>query len=374
MLPLRRFSIPALVKILLLSLFLLLPASAPPQPRLGPARVVITHNPKIGVHTRLTDVVEEWKIRKTLEMVREMGASYIVEYFPWAYLEPAPGRYSWAHSDLVVDHARNQGLTVIARLDLVPSWARPGQTTARYLERSSFPLYGRFVAAFLRHFQGRVHHIVVWNEPHTSFEGGFRPPDALAYAELLKVAYRAAKEVDPECLVLAAGLAPTLAEEGNPWAVNDLLFLDRLYQAGAREHFDALAVHAYGHRSPPDEVASSQRLNFARVELVHELMAQYGDGDKKIFITEGGWNDHPRWVQAVRPHQRIEYTVDAYQKALAEWDWCQAVCLWAFRAPRPTHTFHDYFTFVSSDFTPKPIYLAVRQYSQLAPERKQDLP
>ena len=92
---------------------------------LGPQRSVETVNPKMGVHTRLTDEVEPWKIKRTLEMVREMGAPWIVEYFPWAYLEPRPGVYNWNHTDLVIDHANRQGLTVIARLGYVPEWARP---------------------------------------------------------------------------------------------------------------------------------------------------------------------------------------------------------------------------------------------------------
>ena len=51
----------------------------------GPQQIVQSINRKIGVHTRLTDEVEERKIKHTLQMVREMGASWIVEYFPWAY-------------------------------------------------------------------------------------------------------------------------------------------------------------------------------------------------------------------------------------------------------------------------------------------------
>jgi hypothetical protein len=49
---------------------------------LGPQRTVQTINPKVGVHTRLTDEVEAAKIKRSLEMVREMGAPWIVEYFP----------------------------------------------------------------------------------------------------------------------------------------------------------------------------------------------------------------------------------------------------------------------------------------------------
>ncbi|MCB0235042.1 MAG: hypothetical protein KDG58_12665, partial [Anaerolineae bacterium] len=52
----------------------------------GPQQTVQSINPKMGVHTRLTDEVEEWKVKRTLEMVREMGANWIVEFFPWAYV------------------------------------------------------------------------------------------------------------------------------------------------------------------------------------------------------------------------------------------------------------------------------------------------
>ena len=92
---------------------------------LGPQQTVQTINPKMGVHTRLTDEVEPWKIKRTLEMVRELGAPWIVEYFPWAYVEEKQGSYNWVHADLVVDHANRQGLTLIARMGFVPEWARP---------------------------------------------------------------------------------------------------------------------------------------------------------------------------------------------------------------------------------------------------------
>lgn len=93
-------------------------------------------------------------------------------------------------------------------------------------------------------------------------------------------------------------------------------------------------------------------------------MLQYDDGAKGIYITEGRWNDHPRWTKAVHPVQRALYTIQAYQWAQQRWPWCQAVCPWAFRYPRPARTYQDYFTFVTDDFRPKPIYEVVQSYSQ----------
>jgi len=317
----------------------------------------------MGVHTRLTDEVEEWKIKRTLEMVREMGAPWIVEYFPWGYYEPEKGRYDWSHPDLVVNHAIAQGVTVIARIDFVPGWARPPDTTFRYLPEEHFIDYADFVAAFAQHFSGRVRYIIVWNEPNLSFEWGYRLPDPAGYTRLLQATYRRVKEVAPQVMVLAAGLAPTLAPPGSEWGMDDLEFLQRMYQAGAQGYFDGLAIHAYGWTLSPDDPASPETLNLARAELIHEVLSEHGDGHLPCFITEAGWNDHPRWAQAVPPGLRVDYTLRAYEKAQQDWPWCQMVGMWAFRYPRPARNFQDGFTFVSPGFTPKLVYSEVQRYA-----------
>jgi hypothetical protein len=339
-----------------------------PLVALGPQQAAHSTNPKMGIHTRLTDEVEAWKIKSTLEMVREMGTPWIVEYFPWAYYEPSPGRFDWTHADLVVDHARRQGLTVIARLGFVPEWARPDPealpTTFTYLDKERFDDFGRYVSAFVEHFRGRVEIVVIWNEPNISLEWGYRPADPDGYANLLKAVYPRAKAANTSVVVLGGALAPTLAPVGDPEGMNDLDYLERMLIAGAGDAMDGLAVHAYGWKLPPDSPPDPAIVNFARTELLHEMLLRYGYSTTPIYITEGGWNDHPRWTKAVQPTQRAAYTQRAYQKALEEWPWCEVVALWAFRYPRPANTYQDYFTFVTTDFTPKPIYFAVRRYAR----------
>jgi hypothetical protein len=327
-----------------------------------PQQAVSTINPKLGVHTRLTDEVEPGKIKRTLEMVREMGAAWIVEYFPWSYLEPLPGIYDWTHADLVVDHANRQGLTIIARLGLVPDWARPKDSASSYLARDRYQDFGDFVYAFVEHFNGRVEYVIIWNEPNLALEWGFQPISPEDYTELLRTAYGRAKEANPDVKVLAGALAPTLAPPGSEWGMDDLEYLRRMYAAGAGDYFDILAVHAYGWVYPADDPPDPGVVNFRRTELVRQVMVEHDDADKPIIITEGGWNDHPRWTRAVKPAQRIRYTIQAYQLA-REWDWCQAAILWAFRYPWAARSYLDYFTFVTPDFEPKPIYLEVQRYA-----------
>jgi len=350
----------------LLVLLAVVAALRPPPPLVvvGPPQTVQTSNPLIGVHTRLTDEVEEWKVQRTLQMVREMGAPWIVEFFPWAYIEPRPGQYDWSHADMVIEHARAQGLTVIARMGWVPDWARSPETTPTMLEADAYDDFAAFVAAFVGRYRGRVNHVVIWNEPNLSFEWGYRPVDPAAYVEMLCAVYPAAHAANPDVVVLGGALAPTLEPPGSAAGLNDLLYLEAMYEAGVASCFDALAVHAYGLGFPPQADPAPDAINFRRTELLREIMVVWGDEARPVYVTEAGWNDHPRWARAVRPAQRVAYTVDAYEWARQEWPWCRCVAMWAFRYPAPLHNYQDYYTFVSDDFRPKAVYLAVQEYAR----------
>jgi hypothetical protein len=66
---------------------------------------------------------------------------------------------------------------------------------------------------------------------------------------------------------------------------------------------------------------------------------------------------------AVRPGQRIQYTLDALQYAEENWPFVEMLALWAFRYPAPTKSYMDYFTLVTPEFVNKPIYDAVKKYT-----------
>jgi len=337
---------------------------------IGARQEVATKHPTTCAHTRLTDEVEEWKIQRSLELVREMGAPTIVEFFPWSYIESSKGQYDWWHSDMIVRHAEAQGLTVIARLGLVPEWAQPDRDdpaadayTLNYLTPDHFGDFANFVEAFASHYRGQISHIIIWNEPNLAFEWGYQPVDPQQYVELLRLAYPAAHRGNPNVVVLGGALAPTLEPPGSPLGMNDLVYLERLYTAGAGDYFDALAIHAYGLKFPPDDPPDPAVLNFRRSELVRRIMVENGDADKPVYITESGWNDHLRWTKAVKPGQRITYTIGALEYAEENWPWAKSLCIWALRYPAPTHSFPDYFTLISPDFTIKPIYYEIQAWA-----------
>jgi hypothetical protein len=320
----------------------------------------------VCVHTRLIDEVWEWKIQRSLQLVREMGADTIVEFFPWAYIEGAPGRYDWVSTDRIVRHAQNQGLRIIARMGFVPAWARPDVddqfATLNYLPDESFDDFADFVARFARRYAGVIDHIIIWNEPNLSFEWGYRPVDPEGYVRLLAAVYDRAHAANPDVIILGAPLAPTLEPPGSPNGLDDLLYLEAILEAGAARYFDALAIHTYGFTDPPETPPAADALNFRRAELLYGIMAKYND--KPVYITETGWNDHPRWTKAVRPAQRIRYTIAAFQWAADHWPWVEEMCIWAFRFPAPTRSYPDNFTLVTPEFQARPIYYAIQAYAR----------
>ena len=294
-------------------------------------------------------------------MVRDLGSGWIVELFPWAYIETSRGSFDWAHPDLVVRAANDNALEIIARLDFVPAWARPAGSTSRLLPRTQWVDYLSFLDQFARRYRQAIRFLVVWNEPNTSFEWGYQPVSASDYTDLLGMSSTVIHEANPLATVLSAGLAPSLAHDD--LALNDLDFLQAMYDRGAGAYFDALAVHSYGWKFPPGDPARPDRLNFARADLRRGLMVRNNDRAKSIIVTEAGWNDSPRWTKAVHPGQRIQYTRDALSLATREWAWLQALCIWNFRLPAPAHDYNDYFSLVDFNFRPKPIYESLRAHA-----------
>lgn len=338
---------------------------APQALDLPPLQPAIGRVPSLGIHTRLTGIGDAAYIGRALDQVRAMGAHWITDLFPWAYAQPR-SRYGfdWNGHDLVIRHAERRGLRVIARLDIVPPWARTPGSSDRLLTADRYVDYAEYVAAFLARYRPYgVRHVVIWNEPNLAFEWGRRAPDPEAYAALLREVYPRARAAAPDCVVVAGALSPGESLGGQAEVrLGDLPYTERFFAAGGGAWCDAWAVHSYGARVAHDSAPAATIVNFRRTEIVRDLLERAGAGQLPLLITEGGWNDSPRWSGAVRAADRVRWTIGAYELA-QQWPWLEACCLWQFATPFRTGTYQDSWNFVAADGTPRAIYEAVRQYA-----------
>jgi hypothetical protein len=338
-----------------------------------------------GANFFLSREVEEWKRERTLRMAAEGGIGWVKQQFPWAELEPQrKGEYlrpgdrasTWLKFDDIVALCEAYGLRIVARLDLPPAWSRQ-DNSLQNAPPDRLEDYGDFVYEFVRHYRGRIGHIQIWNEPNIYPEWGNRPVDPAEYVEMLKIAYRRAKEADPNVYVLSAPLAFTLGEphpEPGRWrSMNDLTYLEGMYQAGAGAVFDILSTNAFGMDRPPEDPPDPNVLNFQRVLLQREIMVRYGDADKPVWFNEYGWNAAPEtftpdavpWKRVTEAEQ-AEYTVRGIELARREWPWAGVLMTWYFRQVGhiPDTSAEYYFRMVDPDFTPRPVYLAVQRAAQ----------
>ena len=344
---------------------------------------VIAHtdvNP-YGANFFLSQEVETWKLEKTVQMAAEAGIGWAKLHFPWEDIEPErKGEFlnpltktdSWAKYDRIVALCEQYGIRIVARLDRPPDWTRADNS---YAERppDDFADYGDFVYAFVDHYRGRIDYIQIWNEPNIFPEWGNRSVDPEGYVELLKIAYRRAKEANPNVVVLSAPLAITLGEPaptpGEWTAMSDLAYLEAMYQAGAADYFDIFSANAFGMDRSPEDPADPNVLNFQRVTLQRQIMERYGDSDKAVWFNEYGWNAAPtsfpadqlRWGR-VTESQQAEFTLQGIDMARQDWPWAGVFMIWYFRqeghiAPEQAEY---YFRMVEPDFTPRPLYFAVQ--------------
>lgn len=336
-----------------------------------------------GINTFLFQEVDEEKIRRSLQMIKDAGFGYVREQIPWQELERGgKGNYwderwnrpTWDHLDQLVDLINEYDLELIARLDYPPDWALPPGTTWHATPPANYEDFGDFVYAVVSRYKGKIKYYQIWNEPNLTIEWGLQPVNAADYVRLLKIAYTRAKEADPNVVIIAAALAPTI--ETGPLNLSDIEYLRQMYEAGVKGYFDIASLNPYGLRSGPDDRRFSDTdTNFSRPIRAREIMVAYGDGDKPIWASETGWCPVPPDFPSppvygrVSLEQQARYTRRAYERVQREWPWLGMMALWHFRqvdnrlaAQQPY-----YFGIVEDDFTPKPVYETLRDLATAPP-------
>jgi hypothetical protein len=331
-----------------------------------------------GANFFLQYEAEPWKVDKTLQMAQEAGLGWAKQHFPWEDIELRKGKFwndqlnksTWEKYDRIVDTAHKHGIEIIARLDRPPAWARQDNSVAE-APPDNFDDYGDFVAAVVEHYQGRIRYYQLWNEPNIYPEWGNRSVDPVAYARLLKIGYQRAKAVDPNVRILSAPLAQTLEPGGRN--MSELLYLEAIYQAGAKDSFDILFANGYGFDRPPDDPPDPNVLNFQRVQLVREIMERNGDAAKAVWFNEVGWNAAPDnfpvekliWKR-VSEAQQADYVVQAVKTARQSWSWAGVFCVWYFRQAGqiPPERADYYFRMVDVGFTPRPVYSLIKKATE----------
>ncbi len=356
-----------------------------------------TTNP-LGVNTTLEQEPELSKRERQMQMIADAGIGWIRQQFPWEDIEisgrgnttdtrndingdgkidASDALDAWKKYDSIVDLADQYHVSIIARLGSPPAWSQPDNPVLGHTPPRDFQDFVHYAVAVASRFKGRIRYYQVWNEPNIYPEWGDQPVNPEQYTDLLCRTYRALKGVDPSIYVISGTLAQTV--ELSDRNLNDLVFLQRMYDAGAGSCFDILGAQGYGLFSgPTDHRNRATTINFGHVQWLRDMMIAHGEKEaaKPIWIGEMAWNPVPTAAEVpdiqgrlnygqVTDEQAARYAVEAYQRVHDEWPWVGVMCYWFFKEPDDHNKNQSmyYFRMVDPHFTPRPVYNAIKDYA-----------
>ena len=153
--------------------------------------------------------------------------------------------------------------------------------------------------------------------------------------------------------------------------MNDLIYLQRMYNAGASDCFDIMSAQGYGLWSgAADQRLKPTVINYPHNLYLRDMMVSSGDAAKPIWISEMGWNVAPEGIDArfgrVTEEQQARYAVEAYQRAQAEWPWVGVINYWFLKRPADWEKDQSwyYFRLLEPDFSRLPVYDVLAGYAK----------
>jgi hypothetical protein len=243
----------------------------------------------------------------------------------WHIRQP-DGPDQWTVSGEETDRlatAQAAGREIVALLMGTPPWATDGAPLGGVPRGLYLPvndpgnLWANFVRRVVGEYKGTINHWIIWNEPDIAvsdwgvqFEGTVQD-----YYQLLKVAYLAAKEVNPKAVIHLAGLT-----YWHDVVYNRTSYLKRLLDVARQDktarannyYFDVFTAHIYFRTETVYEIITYYRKLLQQYSLRHPIW---------LNETNAAPMDDPKYpaspIVLVTMDQQAAFIIQAHALALA---------------------------------------------------------
>jgi len=296
----------------------------------------------------------------------EAGVGWDRILFYWSELQPGgPDDWNSYHvPDDWLNLAADAGREVVGLLKHTPEWATDGPVGCGVPRGLDLPvddpgnLWATFVRRVVEMYAGRIDHWIIWNEPDIAPEtyGAEWCGSVEDYYRLLKVAYLAAHEVNPQVTIHLAGLTYWHdVTSGRPYYLRRLLDVATQDPTGPEHgyYFDVVSLHIYFRTETIPDV----------VEATRSTLAAYGL-QKPIWIDETNAppNSDPEWYMPeanyeISLEEQASFLIQAFALALSEKVERVAVYQWMDHDLLP---YFEPFGLLRSDSSRRPAFDAFR--------------
>lgn len=266
-----------------------------------PRPVIPGADSPFGNHARFND--------ESLRLAQQLGVSWLRLHPPrttkWYSIEPEAGNFQFF--DTAIMDAKRRGFQILGSLDGVPRWISTAPQNVTVHNNSGYTAYvpadyerwREYVYRTVKHYRGVIDYWEVWNEPssHTFLklpDGGGMKARADAYMKLLRIAYEAAKEANPNTKIVA-GCSTTIPPAD---------WFELLFERGAYDLMDIASIHLYQGDAPsgPAGISTAESVRQLKALMEHQDSSR---PPKPIWQTEVGIR-HPGTMYETRVNAYVE--------------------------------------------------------------------
>ncbi|MCC7164762.1 MAG: cellulase family glycosylhydrolase [Anaerolineae bacterium] len=244
-----------------------------------------------------------------LSQVQNMGFRWVKVQVRWCDMESGKGQADLSGPDDIVNRANARGIKVLFSVLCAPEWSRSvhqGEGPPDNMQDAA----DFFAGLASRYCNTALGAIEVWNEENLQREWNGAPLSAARYMDMLKAVYPAMKNACPSIVVVSGAMTPTGWNDGVV-AIDDIQYLEQLYQNGLKDFSDAIGAHPSGYNVPAlcnitDPACNRPEASFrspfdnrhpswsflSTMTGYRSVMARHGDNNKQIWATEFGWPTH----------------------------------------------------------------------------------
>lgn len=220
----------------------------------------------------------------------ELGVGFTRVKLYWDIIQPH-GPDDWQPANIpdpLIATDLAAGRQVIGLIVRTPAWARdldhpandPDQPTAE--DVPDMAAWGQFVRRLSHHYQGRIDHWIIWNEPDVwddDHPGSTWKGSVSDFVELHRTAYLNIKAVSPNAQVYLTGLTYFWDYESRRPQYLSRLLAGLTADPAAPDHdfyFDGVMYHLY----------YKPHMIFDILNEINYILKVYGVGDKPIWLNE----------------------------------------------------------------------------------------
>jgi beta-glucosidase/6-phospho-beta-glucosidase/beta-galactosidase len=133
----------------------------------------------------------EKDLKKSIELLVELGVSFVRLDFFWQDIEPQKGEFNFSKYDYIVKLLYENNINILAILDYCADWAGKSWNGPP----DNLDDFVSFAKKVVQRYKDKIKYWEIWNEPDSKVY--WQPQDEMkTYLKLLKKTYKAIKKID----------------------------------------------------------------------------------------------------------------------------------------------------------------------------------